>query len=194
MPRSIDMRRYHLARHALTAIAASLSLAAATMAMSTSLDAQVALARATSSATRVDSTQDDADLIRRRRESSNAAIARHDTAGIAAILAPQVVVVTSNSAQVIGRAANARLFAEQFRTRPDVRYRRTPEAVTVFAPWGMASESGRWTGGWTDDDGRITLGGRYFAKWRVIEGEWLVESETYVPEQCTGGRYCSTRP
>jgi uncharacterized protein (TIGR02246 family) len=132
--------------------------------------------------------------IRRLRESSNAAIARHDTAGIAAIFAPQVMVLTSNSAVMIGRDVNAQRFAEQFRTRPDVVYRRTPTEVRIFAPWRMASEHGRWTGSWTDTDGKLAIGGSYFAKWRQVDGRWLVESETYVPERCTGGRYCSTEP
>jgi len=178
-------RRRH-ARLVIASIAALLG--------SASLHAQAPVGRDTSPVAHLEPLQDHAQTIRRLREESNAAIARHDTAGIAAILAPQVIVVTSNSAQIIGRAANALRFAEQFRSRPDVSYRRTPDAVVVFAPWGMASESGHWTGGWTDDDGRVSLGGRYFAKWRQLEGQWLVESETYVPDQCTGGRYCATRP
>ncbi|MGQ0646522.1 MAG: nuclear transport factor 2 family protein [Gemmatimonadaceae bacterium] len=136
----------------------------------------------------------DAAEIRRRRESSNAAIARHDTAGIAAILAPSVMVLSSNSAAILGRDTNAQRLADQFRTRPDVVYRRTPERVRVFGPWRMASELGRWTGSWTDADGRLTIGGAYFAKWREINGQWLVESETYVPESCVGGAYCSRVP
>ncbi len=137
---------------------------------------------------------DDERTIRLRRESSNEAIAQHDTAGVGAILAPDVVVVTSNSVHAIGRDTNVRRFAEQFRTRPDVVYRRTPDEVRVFAPWGMASERGRWTGSWSDADGKILIGGSYFAKWRKRDGVWLVESETYVPETCTGGRYCTTVP
>jgi ketosteroid isomerase-like protein len=136
----------------------------------------------------------DAREIRRRREASNVAIARHDTAGIAAGLAPHVMVTTSNSLQRVGRNENARAFAEQFASRPDVVYRRTPTEVTVFAPWRMASEQGQWTGSWTDGDGRITIGGRYFAKWRQLNGEWLIESETYVPERCSGGAYCARAP
>jgi ketosteroid isomerase-like protein len=136
----------------------------------------------------------DEQRIRARRESSNLAIARHDTAGIGAILAPDVIVVTSNSVHRPTREANVRSFAEQFRTRPDVIYRRTPDEVRVFAPWLMASEYGRWTGSWTEFDGTIELTGRYFAKWRRVGGEWFVESETYVPETCTGGAYCTTVP
>jgi ketosteroid isomerase-like protein len=138
--------------------------------------------------------QSDEEQIRARRESSNQAIARHDTAGIGAILADNVVVVTSNSVHRAGREANEQSFAEQFQSRPDVVYRRTPSEVRVFAPWLMASESGTWTGSWTDADGRIQLSGRYFAKWRKLKGQWLVESETYVPETCTGGAFCSKAP
>jgi hypothetical protein len=132
--------------------------------------------------------------IRDGRAASNAAIAKHDTAGIGAILAVNVVVVTSNSVHGIGRATNLQRFAEQFRTRPDVIYLRTPDEIRVFDPWGMASERGRWTGSWTDTDGKIRIGGSYFAKWRKQNGRWLVESETYVPETCTGGAYCRTVP
>jgi ketosteroid isomerase-like protein len=132
--------------------------------------------------------------IRRLRELSNAAIARHDTAGLGAILAPNVIVVSSNSAHIDGRDTNVQRFAEQFRARPDVTYRRTPVTVRVFAPWGMASEEGRWSGSWTADDGKVSIGGTYFAKWRQLNGAWRVESETYVPDRCRGSAYCSVVP
>ncbi len=135
-------------------------------------------------------SESDANAIRRLRASSNAAIARHDTGGVGTILAEDVVVVTSNSVHAIGRATNVQRFADQFRTRPDVVYERTPDEVRVFVPWAMASERGRWT----DSDGKIRIGGSYFAKWRRVNGRWLVESETYVPETCTGGAYCRTVP
>ena len=139
-------------------------------------------------------TSQDEQVIRQRRASSNAAIAKHDTGGIGAILASNVVVVTSNSTHGVGRADNLQRFADQFRTRPDVVYLRTPDEVKVFEPWGMASERGHWTGSWTDTDGKIQIGGSYFAKWRRVNGVWLVEVETYVPERCTGGSYCRTSP
>jgi uncharacterized protein (TIGR02246 family) len=139
-------------------------------------------------------TSGDEAQIRARRAASNEAIAGHDTAGIGAILAPDVIVVTSNSIHREGRDANVASFAEQFRTRPDVVYRRTPDEVRVFAPWLMAAERGRWTGSWTDGDGKIRLTGSYYAKWRKVDGQWLVESETYTPETCTGGAYCTKVP
>ena len=136
----------------------------------------------------------DARTIRSLREQSNAAIARHDTSGIAAVLAPNLIIMTSNSAIQTGRDAMLRRFADQFAARPDVWYRRTPTEVTVFPPWRMAAEVGRWTGSWTDPDGRLTIGGSYFAKWRQTGGRWLIEAETYVPDQCSGGSYCRTPP
>ncbi len=132
----------------------------------------------------------DADEIRRLRASSNAAIARHDTAGIGATFAEDVVVVTSRSDRSIGRTANLASFARQFAARPDVTYRRTPREVRVFTPWGMASEEGEWSGGWSEPDGKVAIGGRYFAKWRKRGGRWFIESETFVPERCAGSSYC----
>lgn len=132
--------------------------------------------------------------IRARRESSNLAIAKHDTAGFAAIFAPDIVVTTSASRKTVGRAGAIVGLSDQFKTRPDVVYRRTPETITVFDAWRMASESGHWAGSWTDTDGKISIGGSYFAKWGMINGAWFVESETYVPERCTGGKVCTTVP
>jgi ketosteroid isomerase-like protein len=132
--------------------------------------------------------------IRLRRASSNAAIARHDTGGIGAVMADNVIVMTSRSAQQLGRAASMMSFAEQFRTRPDVIYERSPFEIRIYEPWGMASEYGRWAGSWTETGGNIQIGGSYFAKWRLKNGAWLIESETYVPERCTGGSYCNSPP
>lgn len=136
----------------------------------------------------------DARDIRARREASNAAIAKHDTAGIGAAYAPNIVVLSSASSLSVGREANLRAFAAIFAERPDVVYVRTPREVHVFAPWAMASEEGSWTGTWTAPDGRVRIGGRYFAKWRRIAGVWLIESETYVPERCTGSSFCASAP
>ena len=99
-------------------------------------------AAAQSAAAQSSADSADARAIRAQRERSNAAIARHDTAGVAAIFAPHVAVLTSNSVSMVGRDVNAERFADQFRTRPDVVYRRTPSEVKVFAQWRMASELG----------------------------------------------------
>ena len=138
--------------------------------------------------------ESDEQQIRRSRAYSNASIARHDTLGVGAAMANDIVVITSRSVKTSGRSNYLVTFADQFRSRPDVIYVRTPEQVRVFAPWGMASEHGSWTGSWTDSDGKIEIGGTYFAKWRKVGDRWLIESETYVPERCGGGAYCRTVP
>ena len=148
---------------------------------------------ATPSAMAAQSSADEL-TIRRLRAAYNAAIARHDTAGIASVMTSDIVVVTSNSVHTVGREAIVALVAGQFSARPDVVYERTPSEVRVFEPWGMASEVGQWTGSWTDTDGKIQVGGRYFAKWRRRNGSWLIESETFVPERCSGGAYCRVIP
>lgn len=132
--------------------------------------------------------------IRRLRASSNAAIARHDTAGFGAILAPNFSIVSSYSNHESGRDTHVSSIAATFASRPTVVYVRTPDEVRVYAPWEMASERGHWTGTWTDGQDRIRITGSYFAKWRKVGGAWRVESETYVPEACTGGAYCATPP
>ena len=139
-------------------------------------------------------TKADEDRIRQRRESSNAAIARHDTAGFAAILAEDLVVVTSNSRHDLNRSEHVRSMAAWFVSRPDVVYRRTPVTVRIFDPWRMASEDGTWVGSWTAAGEQVEVGGRFFAKWRFKDGDWFVESETYVPTYCRGAVYCSTVP
>jgi ketosteroid isomerase-like protein len=136
----------------------------------------------------------DAEAIRRARALSNAAIARHDTAGIAATMMSDVQILTSTSDHVDGRDQYMRRFAAQFQQRPDVRYVRTPDSVAVYQAWGMASESGRWEGQWTEPRGRVRIGGAYFAKWQKAGSAWRIQSEVFVPHWCQGTPYCEERP
>jgi ketosteroid isomerase-like protein len=132
--------------------------------------------------------------IRASRERSNRAIAAHDTSGIAAPWSDSILVIASTGARSLGREANARRFAEQFQSRPDVRYVRTPERIQQYAAWAMAVEEGRWVGRWTDGASRIEIGGRYLARWRRERGEWRIVAEVYAPTYCSGGAYCERQP
>jgi uncharacterized protein (TIGR02246 family) len=136
----------------------------------------------------------DARAIRQRRESSNRAIVAHDSAAFASTLADNITVVSSNSSQSHGRTAYAARMAAQFRSRPDVLYRRVTSDVRVYLPWAMASEQGTWTGSWTEPDGRVSIGGHYSAKWRKLGDSWLIESEQFTPDRCTGSAYCQRVP
>jgi ketosteroid isomerase-like protein len=136
----------------------------------------------------------DEKLIRDSRAQSNAAIEKHDVAGIGRFWMDDVHITTSTSAHANGWAANGSRMSEQFKRRPDTNYVRTPTSIEVFAPWAVASERGEWVGRWTDPDGPLEIRGTYLALWRKIKGRWLIQSELYVPTQCRGGKYCSQRP
>jgi ketosteroid isomerase-like protein len=132
--------------------------------------------------------------IRDSRAISNAAIAKHDTAGIARFWMDDIHITTSTSAQASGRTANADRMAQQFQRRTDTIYVRTPATIDVFTEWAVASERGEWIGRWTEADGKVEISGTYLAQWRKIDGRWLIQSELYVPTRCTGSTYCSQRP
>ena len=140
------------------------------------------------------STAVDASAIRAARERSNRAIKAHSVSGVVAEMMPDVYVVSSAGVQIAGREANGARFADQFAGKPDIVYRRTPDSVAVFGRWGMASEYGRWIGRWTDPDGKVRIGGSYFAKWQKTGASWRIQAETYVPLHCDGGVYCRTMP
>ena len=126
----------------------------------------------------------DEQVIREARARSNAAIAKHDIAGIARVWMDTVHIVTLTSAQATGRDANGQRMATQFASRPDTIYVRRPTAVDVFPSWAVASERGEWTGTWTEPDGALEIGGTYQAQWRKVEGAWLIQAELFVPTRC----------
>jgi hypothetical protein len=128
------------------------------------------------------------------RARSNAAIARHDTAGIGREMMGDVTVVTSTSAMGTGVAVNVSRIAAQFARRPDTRWVRTPDTIAVFDAWGVASERGHWVGTWTEPDGPLVIRGSYAAQWRRQDGTWRIQGELFVPLHCEGGGYCRARP
>ena len=139
-------------------------------------------------------TPSDEKSIRDSRAQSNAAIAKHDLAGIARFWMDDIHITTSTSAQATGVAVNRDRMAQQFTRRPDTIYVRTPGTIDVFTAWAVASERGEWVGRWTEPDGATEIRGTYLAQWRKVDGRWLIQSELYVPTQCKGSRYCDRRP
>ena len=144
-------------------------------------------------AVRADSTADVRAIVASRVR-SNAAIARHDTAGIAREMMPDVTIVSSTSAIGTGVVANVSRMAAQFARRPDTRWVRSPDTITVFDAWGVASERGHWVGTWTEPDGPLVIRGSYEAQWRRQDGTWRIQGELFVPLRCEGGAYCRARP
>jgi ketosteroid isomerase-like protein len=144
-------------------------------------------------AVRADSSADVRAIVAARAR-SNAAIARHDTAGIAREMMPDVTVVSSTSAMETGVAVNVSRMAAQFARRPDTRWIRTPDTIAVFDAWGVASERGHWVGTWSEPDAPLVIRGSYAAQWRRQDGTWRIQGELFVPLRCEGGAYCRARP
>lgn len=139
------------------------------------------------------SSQTDDRVIRAARDRFNAAIAAHDTVALDRDWADDIEVISSRGAVARGRAAYRELLIDQMRRFADVRYRRQPDTIVISSGWATASESGRWSGGWTAADGPVRVNGRYVAQWRKTDRGWRLTAEAFVAERCQGGDYCRGR-
>lgn len=128
--------------------------------------------------------------IRIIRQQFNDAIARHDTTKPASFFTDDYTLISARNTEAKGKEGGRRALANAFRTQQNVVYVRTPTQIDVFAPWQMASETGRWTGTWQEPDGTVMLSGTYLAKWHLINGQWLIRAEVFTPLTCSGSSYC----
>ena len=117
--------------------------------------------------------------IQAARARFNAAIATHDTIALDRDWADDITVIASRGAVTSGRAAYRASLIGQFESRPDVIYLRTPVTLVLHFALGMVTEEGDWTGSWTDDRGKVQVGGHYLAQWRLDRGRWLLHSEAF---------------
>jgi ketosteroid isomerase-like protein len=112
--------------------------------------------------------------IRARRAAFNRAIAEGDAAAIGPILARDCVMVTgSDSAVIAGRLAQVKVWKREFAAKDRIAYVRTPESVALSSTEPVAMELGSW-------DGSPIASGTYAAKWREVDGEWVIEAEVFV--------------
>lgn len=130
--------------------------------------------------------QSPADVIRSLRAQSNAAIARHDVTGAVALLDVEYQITTGDGTLAHGRAAEPEAWAREFARAADLVYVRTPTTIEVSASGDRAAEIGAWTGSWSTPAGLRTVGGRYAAYWRLVEGSWRIRSELFVTLSCAG--------
>jgi ketosteroid isomerase-like protein len=117
--------------------------------------------------------------IRAARTRFNVAIAAHDTVTLDRDWADDITVIASRGTISSGRAAYRAGLIGDFRTRPDVVYRRVPVTIRVHPALSLATEEGNWTGFWTDNQGKVEAGGRYIAQWRLVGGRWLLHAEAF---------------
>lgn len=136
----------------------------------------------------------EANAIRLVRELTNQAIANQDVNALASAWMDNFLLISSRDNQVTGREENRKLFAEEFNTKVDVVYIRTPSEIKVMKAWDMASEYGNWIGRWKVGEAQIEIGGSYFAKWHKVNDAWLLRAEIFTPLHCQGGTYCDQKP
>lgn len=116
--------------------------------------------------------------IRQRRLAFNRALADGDLDGVAAVLAPQAVLVTgTDSAVIAGRKAQLAVWKREFAAATPTLYVRTPETILISPVAPIAFEHGRWEG---RSGGEVIASGGYSAKWRTGGGLWWIEAELYL--------------
>lgn len=117
--------------------------------------------------------------IRARRALFNQAIAAGDAGAIGPLLARDCVMVTgTDSAVIVGRLAQVKVWRREFAAAHRDIYMRTPRDFSVSAVEPMAMERGGWTA--TVASGACSASGTYAAKWRLIAGDWVIEAEIFV--------------
>lgn len=118
--------------------------------------------------------------IRMARAAFNRALAAGDLATIGPLLAADVVLVAGTDSAVIqGRKAQLLAWKREFAARDRAVYARLPDTVMVSPVAPIAFEHGRWEGK-SATDGVVQASGSYTAKWRQIEGSWIIEAELYL--------------
>jgi ketosteroid isomerase-like protein len=119
--------------------------------------------------------------IRSRRAASNAAIAARDADATVAIMAEDVTVAVAGGPLLAGREASRRAFLEQFADQAFRGYVRETLRIEFTGPDGHATESGRWAGRWQHGLRREEMRGSYVAQWTRTDGEWMLQSEVFLP-------------
>jgi len=114
-------------------------------------------------------------IIRSSRDSSNAAIERHDIDGIAKFWLPDFVLVRGNSAITSGKENNINSWTVLFKTNPEVSYIRKPSEIIISDNDTLAWEKGTWTA-----IKSYSKGGLYSAMWRKVSNEWKLQAELFV--------------
>jgi len=130
-----------------------------------------------------------AQSVREVRASFNRAIAEKNIDTISRVLTDNVVLVTgTDSTQFLGREAQLTIWSEDFSKDDRLVYERKTDCVTPSPIYPIAIETGAWRGAPEGDAGDF-VSGLYTAKWRLADGEWRLEAETFMTTGC-GGALC----
>lgn len=127
--------------------------------------------------------------VRGQRGVFNSGIQHLDIAAIGTVLAEDVILITGTDSDVYtGREAQLDIWRGDRENASRAVYVRTPGCVQVSPLFPIAMEYGTWHGGQSPAAASFAAGS-YTAKWRLTEGIWLLEIETYMTERC-GGSFC----
>jgi ketosteroid isomerase-like protein len=116
---------------------------------------------------------DEIAIIKQRRKDSNRAIYEQDVPGIAQYWMDDIIVISGEGGQYIGKKLLVQVFKDMFKTDPPV-FERHPAEVIIGESEVLAWETGTWE--YKTDSFR----GNYSAMWRKVSGEWLIQSELFV--------------
>jgi ketosteroid isomerase-like protein len=121
-------------------------------------------------------TQNDEQLIRKARQTSNEAIVHRDVETISNFWMDDYVVIRGSGVIVAGKETNRADWKSIFKETPKTYFERIPSEIIVSKnnP-DLAWESGSWQGYNT-----YSKGGRYSAQWKKKDGEWKLQAELFV--------------
>lgn len=121
-------------------------------------------------------TQNEDELIRKARQSSNEALARQDVDGISKFWLDDYVVIRGSGVIERGKEANKTELGRIFKETPKAYFERIPSEIIISKNNSdLAWETGAWKGFNT-----YSKGGRYSAQWKKKEGEWKLQAELFV--------------
>jgi len=127
--------------------------------------------------------------VKDQRDVFNRAIRHLDIDAIGAVLSDDVILITGTDSDVYtGREAQLGIWRGDRENADRAIYARTPACVQVSPTFPVAMEYGTWHGAPPLEPANFAAGS-YTAKWRLTEGTWLLEIETYMTERC-GGSFC----
>lgn len=120
--------------------------------------------------------QNDKQLIRKARQTSNEAIARQDVDGISKFWLDDYVVIRGSGVIEAGKETNQANWKRIFQETPKTNFERIPSEIIISKnDPDLAWESGSWRGYNT-----YSKGGRYSAQWKKKDGEWKLQAELFV--------------
>ncbi|MET1054587.1 MAG: nuclear transport factor 2 family protein [Pedobacter sp.] len=111
--------------------------------------------------------------IRQSRENSNKAIREHNVSGVAQYWLEDMIVISGEGGQYVGKKALVEVFTEMFAADPPV-FERIPAEIKIGDSGILAWETGTW------NYKTAKFRGNYSAMWRKVKGVWLTQSELFV--------------